>query len=119
MKIRFSVDQAESFHRGIDAPEPIVSLEINPALLHEEHRDLIYKYLLGTDVVYDPKRAMQEYETVPIGGHPPDELVEAQDPRLDSLLMALLELEPQATPTIHPIYFCAKPVNRFGTRAES
>ena len=96
MKIRNKVDQAESFYRGIDAPELIVSREIDPARLPESQRDLIYKHLLGTDVVYDPKRANHEYDTVQIGEHCPDELVEAKDPTFDSLLVALAELEPQA-----------------------
>ncbi len=93
MKINFRVNQAESFRRGIDAPEPVVSLEVNPALLPEEQRELIGKHLLGTDVVYDPVRAVQPDEVVPIGGRPGAELVEAKDARLDSLLLALTELE--------------------------
>lgn len=109
MKIRYRVNQAESFRRGIDAPEPIASLEINPSLLPENQRELIYKHLLGTDVVYDPKRAMQEYEAVPIGEHQPAELVEAKDSRFDSLLVALAELEPQTNQTVQTVHFRAEP----------
>jgi len=67
MEIRFRIDQADLFRRGIDTTSSIVSLEINPAMLPEDQRELISKHLLGTDVVYDPKRAVQPDEVVPIG----------------------------------------------------
>jgi hypothetical protein len=40
----------ERLRRGIGAPEPILWLEINPAFLPENQRQLIYNYLLETDV---------------------------------------------------------------------
>jgi hypothetical protein len=94
MEIRFKVDQAESFRRGIDAPEPIVSLHIDPADLSESHRKQIGTHLFLTNIVYDPQHATEEYgEAVPIGGHPAWELVEAKEPTIASLLQALEELE--------------------------
>ena len=108
MKTRFRVDQAASFRAGIDTADAIMWLDINPVLLPENQRALISKHLLGSDVVYDPKRALQEYEPVPIGEHPPDELVQAKYPTLDSLLAALAELEPQNDSNVHLIQFCAE-----------
>jgi hypothetical protein len=94
MEIRFRVDQAEAFRRGINVPGPIVPLNVDPAVLPESQRKLIGKHLLGTDVVYDPKRATEEYGgAVPIGGYPPYELVETEEPNLESLLNKLQELE--------------------------
>jgi len=60
-------------------------------MLPEDQRELISKHLLGTDVVYDPKRAVQPDEVVPIGGRPGSDLIEAKDSTLDSLLATLAE----------------------------
>ena len=50
MKLRFEVDQAEAFRRGIDVPKSIVTLEVNPAELPQEQRNLIADRLDGIDV---------------------------------------------------------------------
>ena len=100
MNIRFKVDQTDSFRRGIDAPTPIATLTVNPKELAKEQRELIAKHLLpgddplSVDVVYDPDRARQ-YEAVPVGGPVWGDLIEAKDPSLDSLLVALLKIESQ------------------------
>jgi hypothetical protein len=51
MKLRFSVNQAECFRRGIDCPKSIVSVEVDPAGLKEADRELIAKRLDGIDVL--------------------------------------------------------------------
>src|SRR5688572_3516320 len=51
MKLRFEVDQADNFRRGIDRPKSIVSIDVNPADLPEETRALIAKHLSGIDVL--------------------------------------------------------------------
>src|SRR5262245_35758041 len=51
MKLRFEVDQADSFRRGIDRPKSIVSIDVNPADLSEETRALIADHLAGIDVL--------------------------------------------------------------------
>ena len=51
MKLRFEVDQADSFRRGIDRPKSIVSIEINPADLPDDTRSLIADHLAGIDVL--------------------------------------------------------------------
>lgn len=79
MKIRFKIDQADLFRRGIDAPKSVVSIEVNPADLPQETRDLIARHLEGIDV-------MQCRE----GGA---ELVMAKDPTLESLVERLRQIE--------------------------
>lgn len=51
MKLRFEVDQADSFRRGIDRSKSIVSIDVNPADLPEEARSLIADHLVGIDVL--------------------------------------------------------------------
>lgn len=89
MKIHFRVDQAESFRRGINASDPIVALDIDPARLTGYQRQLIGGHLLGTCVVHDPQRATNLHEAVPVGGRAGDELIEAKEPTLGSLIVAL------------------------------
>jgi hypothetical protein len=50
MKIRFEVDQAEAFRRGVDAPKSIVTIEVDPSQLSEADRNLIADRLDGIDV---------------------------------------------------------------------
>jgi hypothetical protein len=100
MTIRFKLSQTEMFRRGVDAPEGIVLLEVDPALLREDERELIFRHLYKTDdridVVYDPKHANWEYAwPVPVGGHPAFELVEAEGKDLCGLLNALRNMESQ------------------------
>ena len=51
MKLRFEVDQADSFRRGIDRAKSIVSIEVNPADLSEDIRSLIAEHLVGIDLL--------------------------------------------------------------------
>jgi hypothetical protein len=51
MKLRFEVDQAESFRLGVDRPKSIVSIEVNPADVPQEAREIIANHLVGIDVV--------------------------------------------------------------------
>jgi hypothetical protein len=50
MRLRFDVDQAECLRRGIDCPNSIVSVQIDPANLPQEQRDKIADRLEGIDV---------------------------------------------------------------------
>jgi hypothetical protein len=50
MLLRFRVDQAECFRRGIDAPRSIVTVPINPADLPQADRNLSADRLDGIDV---------------------------------------------------------------------
>jgi hypothetical protein len=51
MKLRFEVDQADSFRRGIDRPKSIISIEVNPADIPEHVRSVIANHLVGIDVL--------------------------------------------------------------------
>ena len=51
MNLRFEVDQAESFRRGIDCPKSIVTVEVNPKDLSQEDRNLLADHMDGIDVV--------------------------------------------------------------------
>ena len=51
MKIRFNIDQAEAFRRGVDAPMSLVTIDVDPAALTEADRNLIADRLWeGIDV---------------------------------------------------------------------
>jgi hypothetical protein len=50
MKLRFKVDQAECFRRGIDCPKSIVTIEVIPAEVDPQIRELIAPRLQGIDV---------------------------------------------------------------------
>jgi len=50
MKLRFEVNQAEAFRLGIDVPKSIVTIEVNPAEISQEQRNLIADRLDGIDV---------------------------------------------------------------------
>ena len=51
MKLRFEVDQAEAFRRGVDCPNSIIILDVDPATLSQEVRNKIADRLSGIDVV--------------------------------------------------------------------
>ncbi len=51
MKLRFEVDQAACFRKGIDCPKSVITIEVNPADLTQPQRDLIADRLSGIDVL--------------------------------------------------------------------
>ena len=50
MKLRFAVNQAEALRRGINAPKSIVTVDVDPATLSEEERNLLADRMDGIDV---------------------------------------------------------------------
>lgn len=57
MKLRFEIDQAECFRAGINAPNSIVTIEVDPAKVEQADRWLIADHLKGIDVMgLDSKR---------------------------------------------------------------
>ena len=50
MKLRFEVNQAEAFRRGINVENSIVLIEVDPKTLPQDQRDLIADRLDGIDV---------------------------------------------------------------------
>jgi len=95
MKIRFKIDRRDLFLRGINSESAVVTLVIEPAVLRKDQLELLSSHLLfvddmeSVDVVVDPQRLN---ETVPVGGRPGADLIEARDPTVDSLLSALIAL---------------------------
>jgi hypothetical protein len=51
MKLRFEVNQAEALRRGVDCPKSIVTVEVDPAKLSQEERNLIADRMSGIDVM--------------------------------------------------------------------
>lgn len=84
MKIRFKIDQADMFRRGIDAPKSIVTLEVNPADIAPDKRELIARHMRGIDVVFNPASPRTSY----LAG-----LVMASDQTIESLCEALNALD--------------------------
>ena len=50
MKLRFAVDQAECFRKGVDCPKSVVTVEVDPAKTSQQERDRIADRLTGIDV---------------------------------------------------------------------
>ena len=50
MKLRFEVDQAACLRAGIDCPKSIVTVEVDPAKLPQDDRDVLADRLDGIDV---------------------------------------------------------------------
>ena len=50
MVLRFEVNQAEAFRQGVDVPKSTNHLDVNPAELSQEDRNLIADRLNGIDV---------------------------------------------------------------------
>jgi hypothetical protein len=85
MKLRFNVNQAEAFRLGVEVPKSIVTVEVNPADLPQEQRELIADRMEGIDVckLWGPDRskstAMGKYK-----------LTEAKLPTFEALIEAIL-----------------------------
>lgn len=113
MEIQFKINRADLCRRGIDSSSSIVSLEVNPQTLPRDQCELLARHLLPDEtggvcyVVYDPERAKQSNEVVPVGGHAGADLVEAKDPTFDSLLVALAQLQWQVSMSGQAAGFCA------------
>jgi hypothetical protein len=85
MKLRFAVNQAESFRRGINAPKSLTVIEVNPSDLPKDIRNLIADHLQGIDVL----KYKNGTNSAPENGFPPH--VMADEPNLNSLILALKE----------------------------
>ena len=92
MKLRFEIDQADSFRHGIDRPKSIVSIDVNPADIPDAQRHLLAEHLDGIDVL----QLFYHHGEV-IKGHPIKELcrtnrepkrIVAKAANLESLLAA-------------------------------
>jgi hypothetical protein len=82
MKLRFEVDQAECFRKGIDCPKSVVTIEVNPSDIPQEERNLIADRLDGIDVC-----EITAAGTIKVQGRPV--LVLAKDPSYQGLIEAV------------------------------
>jgi hypothetical protein len=86
MKLRFAVNQAEAFRRGVDTPHSTVVIDVDPAKLDQDQRNLIADRLLGIDVHHLRLRVEEGEYSVE---RDPDYVIEAILPTFDSLLEAV------------------------------
>src|SRR5260370_20769577 len=87
MKLRFQVNQAAAFRRGIDAHTSIVDLEVDPASLEQTRRDQIAARLVDGIKVHP----LQHQGTMQDGLRHSHALIEANDNTLEGLLAAIDE----------------------------
>ena len=100
MKLRFKVNQAECFRRGINCDKSIVTVEVDPSTLSQPERNLIADRLDGIDVLELFKAEdgiHKSYTTVQVvekfTNHLVDEskpnLIEANEPNFEALMEAI------------------------------
>jgi hypothetical protein len=89
MKLRFEVDQAECFRRGIDCPKSIVTIDVNPAELPQDVREMIADRLSGIDVCHLTVLPGGGTEIAKENGAPVR--IKAWDPTFESLLVSVRE----------------------------
>lgn len=83
MKLRFDVDQAESFRQGVDYPKSTHVAEILPKDVDVKLRELIAKRMIGIDVC----KLTPEGKPQQIGGVP--ERIKASLPTWESFITAV------------------------------
>jgi hypothetical protein len=93
MKLRFEVDQAESFRRGINRPKAIVSIDVNPAEIPDGVRSLIANHLVGIDALqffYHNGEVLKGYRRKELSytSREPERIV-AKAANMDALLQAI------------------------------
>lgn len=86
MKLRFAVNQAESFRRGVDAPKSTATVDVDPATLSQEERDLIADRMEGIDVCRLTSKNPPQKDAFLGGGFG---LVEAFLPTFEALMEAI------------------------------
>jgi hypothetical protein len=86
MKLRFKVNQAEAFRRGFDAPKSVATIEVNPADLPADEREMIAERIEnGIDVIeLDIKgvKKTDSWSTIP-------NYIEAPTPTYEGLIAAV------------------------------
>ena len=103
MKLRFEVDQAAAFRRGLDCPKSIVSIDVDPSSLPAEQRNLLADRMQGIDIL---KLFYSDGEV--LKGHPLKELfattieprrIVAEAPSFEGMMAAVRQNE-------HDIQMC-------------
>jgi hypothetical protein len=101
VKLRFEVDQAEAFRRGVDCPKRLVTVDVDPANLTQALREAIAARMVGTTVHCAYVRADVQTHTILIG--PTDNRLLASLPTWEGFLEALREDEARLAPQIADI----------------
>lgn len=94
MKLRFAVDQAACFRKGIDCPKSIVTIEVHPGEIPPAERNLIADRLSGIDVCQlwnsgDGTKKLQSIAGMPVH-------IVAESPDYAGLMAAVLKDDTEA-----------------------
>ena len=91
MKLRFEVDQASCLRKGIDCPNSIITVEVDPAKMPQKERDLIADRLEGIDVcaLWSPGSLGEIKKTMSSDGKP--YRIKAKTPDYSGLMEVVLE----------------------------
>jgi hypothetical protein len=93
MMLRYEVDQAECFRRGIDCEKSIQYLEVYPQELTQEHRNLIAARMSGIDVCkLDNEMKPRHYQDYRTGESKPN-LIVAAAPTFEAFMEAIMKDE--------------------------
>ena len=101
MKLRFKVDQVDCFRNGIDCPKSIITVEVNPADLSQEDRNLLADRMFEIDVcpLIHPRGSCRiEKSTTDLGKKEVPDLIIAERPTFDSLMDAVRKNEARIAP---------------------
>ena len=90
MKLRFEVDQRESFRQGIDVPKSIVTIDVNPAELSQVQRNLIADRLSGSGIDVCQLACITDGR-LPKDQHGNPLRIKAKLPTFESLMEAIAE----------------------------
>lgn len=84
MKLRFNQNQATLFRKGIDAPNSIVTIDVNPAVIDPLIRHLIADRMVGGIAVHPLSGVDRKREA---------DLIMAEGPTLEDLIEAVQKNE--------------------------
>jgi|SRR6185369_1942558 len=95
MKLRFEVNQAEAFRRGINIEKSIVTIDVDPSSLNPFQRSIIADRLRGIDVCRLELNAFNKFSPLTrfdaeAKRHYPKHVI-ANDATLDALIDAIME----------------------------
>ena len=99
MKLRFEVNRAEAFRRGMDMRKSVVAIDVKPWEISQEQRNLIADRLEGIDVLqlhYNAKtgKAEKTYYWDAVGKRVAMPVrIQARVPTFDGLMEAILANE--------------------------
>lgn len=114
MKLRFEVDQAEAFRRGVNCPKKLVTVEVDPADLSQSLREKIAARMVGADVYC--ARVDSDLVSLTILIRPARDRLLASLPTWEGFLEALREDEARIAPDIADIQTGFELIKRSGVK---